>query len=73
MTDPKSISSLVEQIKEQNLHIHVLINNAGTGMISSYTESSTGIEITCHTNYYGVVQLTEEMTPLLLYFKRKIS
>lgn len=62
-----SIAKCVEAIKTQQLHIHVLVNNAGVSMVHSYVESPTGVEKTCQTNYLGLVQLTELMTPLLEY------
>lgn len=34
-------------------------------MVPTYTQANTGIELTCQTNYIGVVQLTEGLTPLL--------
>lgn len=67
MTDPKSIDQCITTIKEQDLHIHVLVNNAGVSMIGKYTKAKTGVEMTCQTNYIGVVQLTEGLTPLLEY------
>ena len=67
MEDPASIAKCVEAIKTQQLHIHVLVNNAGVSMVHSYVESPTGVEKTCQTNYLGLVQLTELMTPLLEY------
>lgn len=65
MTKPDSINNCISEIKEQNLHINVLVNNAGVSMVSHYTQASTGIELTCQTNYIGVVQLTEGLTSLL--------
>lgn len=67
MTDPKSISNCIQTIQDQGLHINTLINNAGVSMIPSYTQAKTGIELTCQTNYFGVVQLTEGLTPMLEY------
>ena len=66
MTDPKSIHHCVEQIKAKDLHIDVLINNAGVSMVHKYMETQTGVEMTCQTNYIGVVQLTELLIPRLL-------
>lgn len=49
----------------QGIRFNVLINNAGVCFIPKYTEASTGQELTCQTNYFGVVQLTESLLPYL--------
>ena len=67
MENPKSISDCVEAVKSQQLHINVLVNNAGVSMVHTYIVSPTGVEKTCQTNYLGLVQFTELMTPLLEY------
>ena len=66
MTDPKSIQHCVEQIDAKDLQIDVLINNAGVSMVHKYMEAQTGVEMTCQTNYIGVIQLTELLIPHLL-------
>lgn len=43
----------------------MLVNNAGVCLIPHYTEASTGQELTCQTNYFGAVQLTESIIPYL--------
>lgn len=67
MTDPVSIDSCVAKIVETDIHIHALINNAGVSLVPKYTETKTGIEMNCQTNYMGVVQLTEKLLPVLEY------
>ena len=67
MTDPSSIRHCVEQIEAMDQQIDVLINNAGVSMVHKYMEAQTGIEMTCQTNYIGVVQLTELLLPHLLF------
>ena len=67
MTDPESINACVQEIITKDIHIHVLVNNAGVCMIPTYTEAKTGVEMTCQTNYMGVVQLTEKLLPVLEY------
>ena len=67
MENPKSITDCVDTIKSQQLHINVLVNNAGVSLIHTYTESPSGVEKTCQTNYLGLVQFTELLTPLLEY------
>ena len=54
MENPKSISDCVEAVKSQQLHINVLVNNAGVSMVHTYIESPTGVEKTCQTNYLGI-------------------
>ena len=65
MSKPSSIKACVEQIRLQDIHFNVLVNNAGISMVQTYTEASTGFELTCQTNYFGMVQLTELLVPLL--------
>ena len=67
MTDPKSIQRCVERIEAEDVHIDVLINNAGVSMVHQYIETQTGVEMTCQTNYMGVIQLTELLIPHLLF------
>ena len=66
LTDPDSIRNCVEEIRSKQLHIQVLVNNAGVSMVHTYIEAKTGIELTCQTNYIGVVELTDRLIPLLL-------
>ncbi|CBK21122.2 uncharacterized protein [Blastocystis hominis] len=65
MSDAASIRSCVETIRSQGIRFNVLVNNAGVSLIPNYTEAPTGQELTCQTNYFGVVQLTESLIPLL--------
>ena len=67
MTDPESINACVQQIITNEIHIHALVNNAGVSMVPTYMEAKTGVEMTCQTNYMGVVQLTEKLLPILEY------
>ena len=67
LTDPESIRRCVDEIQSKQLHIQVLVNNAGVSMVHTYTEAPTGVELTCQTNYIGVVELTDRMIPLLLF------
>lgn len=65
MSDAASIRSCIETIRSQGIRFNVLVNNAGVSLIPKYTEAPTGQELTCQTNYFGVVQLTESLIPFL--------
>ena len=67
MTDPESINACVKEIITKKIRIHTLVNNAGVSMVPNYMEAKTGVEMTCQTNYMGVVQLTEKLLPVLEY------
>ena len=67
MTDPESINVCVQEIIAKDIHLHTLVNNAGVSMVPNYIEAKTGVEMTCQTNYMGVVQLTEKLLPILEY------
>ena len=67
MTHTKSIHACVKKITTKIMHIHTLVNSAGVSMVPNYMEAKTGVEMTCQTNYMGVVQLTEKLLPVLEY------
>ena len=62
VSDSASISSFAEWIKNTLGHIDVLVNNAGIHYPNSTDEEK---KFTIQTNFLGVIQLTEKLTPLL--------
>jgi hypothetical protein len=66
LTDPESVGILRTLVQEKDFPIDTLINNAGIGFTSRFTESSVWQnEATVQLNVAALVRLTQAMLPLL--------
>lgn len=77
VTDPATVTSLVEFVKTQFGRLDILVNNAGVSGVNPYetvgstvdweklTQTSDMAENCLRTNYYGVKETTEAFLPLL--------
>lgn len=72
VTDTHSVSKAIEQIRSSGLRLEILVNNAGVMMDGDFMkDSTTGIAAdslrkTFETNFFGLVELTNKVLPLLL-------
>lgn len=77
VTDPATVTSLVEFVKTQFGRLDILVNNAGVSGVNPYetvgstvdweklTQTCEMAENCLRTNYYGVKETTEAFLPLL--------
>jgi short-subunit dehydrogenase len=71
ITNSNSISSMLDVLKEQNISINRVINNAGVGYFGELeTLSKSDIETMLDTNVKGTILLTHALLPL---FKKQQS
>ena len=66
VTDQQSVASAVSVIEHQFGRIDILINNAGTGFLKSFRESTTeDIELQLRTNLEGLIRVAHAFLPLI--------
>eukprot|EP01084_Bolivina_argentea_P145073 254387_1 len=68
LTDTSSISDAVKHVEYNYDSIDILVNNAGIN-IRTYLSSTTMINEVLSTNYYGTVEFTKAMLPLMTTHK----
>jgi NAD(P)-dependent dehydrogenase (short-subunit alcohol dehydrogenase family) len=64
ISNSASIDAFLEVVKQKYAPLHVLVNNAGVAVKGDGFDTE-GIRWTNATNFYGTVELTEKMLPLL--------
>ena len=66
VTDPDSISSCVEYIRDSYGRLDALLNNAGAGHVGTIEiEELSEVRAVVEVNFFGVVALTKAVLPLL--------
>ena len=65
LSDLDSVETCVQQLREANKPIDVLINNAGVMLLNKHTTSAQGYEIQWATNHLGHFAFTAGILPLL--------
>jgi NAD(P)-dependent dehydrogenase (short-subunit alcohol dehydrogenase family) len=66
INDDASIRNSIEKVKSENERIDVLVNNAGYGLIGAFEDlSAEEIKSQFETNFFGVIQLTQQVLPIM--------
>ena len=66
VNDDASIRNSIEKVKSENERIDVLVNNAGYGLIGAFEDlSAEEIKSQFETNFFGVIQLTQQVLPIM--------
>lgn len=65
LSDWASVIKCAQTIKEKDIPIHVLLNNAGIMAPPTYGECKQGIEMQMSSNHFGHFLLTRELLPLI--------
>lgn len=66
ITDTTSVENCISTLKNQNIQIDLLINNAGVGLDLDQEQPDLGlIRKTFDTNVFGIIHLTEELLKLM--------
>lgn len=60
----ESVSSFADKLLERNIHIDLLMNNAGT-LPTCFEQTTDGLERTVSVNYVGPYLLTRKLIPLM--------
>lgn len=72
VNDPASVHRAVEEIAQASESLQILVNNAGVMMDGDFMKDSTmdiaaeSLRKTFDTNFFGLVELTNKVLPLLL-------
>lgn len=72
VADPATVSNAVARIREQAIPLQILVNNAGVMMDGDIMKDSTTnisgerLRKTFDTNFFGLVDLTNQVLPVLL-------
>lgn len=66
VAEPQSIAAAMEFVRQQNLKIDILINNAGIGQCALIAATSEEVERRIfEINYWGAVRMTKAILPLM--------
>lgn len=66
LSGPDSISNFAKALLEKNVKIDVLINNAATAVEGEYFVDVDSLRKTLEVNLFGVIDLTQQILPLMV-------